>query len=123
MPLADPGVWNLTIYAGATFSRRATPSGTPWNLTGYNARAQLRETYPSADPVVTLGTAAGTATITLGGTAGWVQVDMDATTTAYLGSVYDQATKTVVWDLELVNGSDVTKFCIGNVTILPEATR
>lgn len=123
MPLADPGVWNLTIYAGATFSKRATPSGSPWNLTGYNARAMLRESYPAGTAVVTLGTAAGTATITLGGTAGWVQVDLDAATTAYLGSAYEQVARTLVWDLELVNGADVTKFCYGNVQVQPEATR
>ena len=81
MPLADPGVWNLTIYAGATFSRRATPSGTPWNLTGYNARAQLRETYPSADPVVTSELPQERQPSRSAAPRAGSRVDMDATTT------------------------------------------
>jgi hypothetical protein len=123
MPLADPGIWNITINAGATFSQRATPSGTPWNLTGYNARAMIRQDYTSTLPLLTLGTAAGTAVITLGGTAGWVQVDIDATTTATIGSTVGLAGATYVWDLELVSGSDVTRFCYGAAIITPEATR
>jgi hypothetical protein len=123
MPLADPGIWNITINAGATFSQRATPSGTPWDLTGYNARAMIRQDYTSTLPLLTLGTAAGTAVITLGGTAGWVQVDIDATTTATIGSTVGLAGATYVWDLELVSGSDVTRFCYGAAIITPEATR
>lgn len=123
MPLADPGIWNITINAGATFSQRATPSGTPWNLTGYNARAMIRQDYTSTLPLLTMGTAAGTAVITLGGTAGWVQVDIDATTTATMGSTVGLAGAVYVWDLELVSGSDVTRFCYGVATITPEATR
>lgn len=127
MPLANsPGAWNLDIYAGATFSLRATPSGTAWDLTGYDARAKLRVNYASA-PVLTLGTAAGTAVISLGGTAGWVQLDVDATTTATLGSALDIYTTNtsaqLVWDLELVNGADVTRFAQGIVTVWPESTR
>lgn len=124
MPLANsPGTWNLNIYAGATFSTRATPSGTPWNLTGYNARAMLRSDYTASTAVLTLGTAAGSAVITLGGTAGWVQLDIDATTTAALGSAYSNVVTPLVWDLELVNGTDVTRFAQGLATIYPEATR
>ena len=123
MPLATPGVWNITIEAGKTFSERATPTGTPWNLTGYNARAMIRTDYPSVTPILTLGTAAGTAVISLGGTAGWVQVDIDATTTAAMGSAAGYLTASYVWDLELVNGADVTGFCKGIVALNPEATR
>jgi hypothetical protein len=123
MPLADPGIWNIVINAGATFSQRATPSGTPWNLSGYNARATIRETYTSSSPILTLGTAAGSAVISLGGTAGWVQVDIDATTTAAMGSAAGNQAVQYVWDLELVNGADVTRFCQGVVTVSPEATR
>lgn len=129
MPLANPGIWNITVYAGATFSERATPSGTatPWNLTGYNARATFRESYAGTASILTLGTAAGSAVITLGGTAGWVQVDIDAPTTAALGSAAGNVGASYVWDLELVNGTavtaDVTRFCYGIVTLSPEATR
>ena len=123
MPLANPGNWNITIYAGATFSERATPSGTPWDLTGYDARAMIRQNYTAGSALLTLGTAAGSAVISLGGTAGWVQVDIDAATTAALGSAAGNEPAQYVWDLELVNGADVTRFCYGLVTISPEATR
>lgn len=127
MPLANPGNWNLTMYAGATFSERATPSGTPWDLTGYDARAQFRESYTAGTALLTLGTAAGSAVITLGGTAGYVQLDVTAATTAALGSaagVYTSGSPvSLVWDLELVNGADVTRFAYGLVTVSPEVTR
>lgn len=127
MPLANPGVWNITLYAGATFSERATPSGTPWDLTGYSARATIRETYAGTAAILTLGTAAGSAVISLGGTAGWVQVDIDAPTTAAIGAAAAYEPVSYVWDLELVNGTavnaDVTRFCYGIVSVSPEATR
>ena len=123
MPLADPGIWNLTIPAGATFTQRATPSGTPWDLSGYDARATIRETYTSTGTVLSLGTAAGSAVISLGGTAGWVQVDITAATTAAIGAAAGNETAQYVWDLELVNGADVTRFCQGIVTVTPESTR
>lgn len=128
MPLANsPGAWSLDLYAGMTFTTRATPSGTPWDLTGYDARAQFRESYTAGSAVLTLGTAAGSAVITLGGTAGYVQVDITAATTAALGSalgVYSTGqAASLVWDLELVNGADVTQFARGLVQVYPEATR
>lgn len=123
MPLAKAGIWNIAIEAGATFSERATPSGTPWNLTGYDARAMIRSSYTAASPALTLGTAAGSAVITLGGTAGWVQVDITAAATSAMGSALAYEPGEYVWDLELVNGADVTRFCYGVVSITPEATR
>lgn len=128
MPLANsPGSWSLDVYAGMTFSQRATPSGTPWDLSGYDARAQFRTDYTAGTALLTLGTAAGSAVISLGGTAGWVQVDMTAATTAALGSACGVYTSgqaaSLVWDLELVSGSDVTQFARGLVTVWPEATR
>lgn len=121
MPLADPGIWNLTIYAGTTFTVRATPSGTPWDLTGYTARAKARTTYDNATALLDIDTTGGE--ITLGGAAGWVQIDLDATTTAALGVSVGHTRTQLVWDLELVNGADVTQFARGVLTIEPEATR
>jgi hypothetical protein len=122
MPLFDPGTWNLTIYAGATYSKRATQAGTAViDFTGYDARAAIRESYPAGSAILTLGTAAGSAVITCG--TGYVQLDIDATTTAALGSAAGYETAQYVWDLELVDGADVTRFAQGVVTVLPEATR
>jgi hypothetical protein len=122
MPYFDPGVWNLDIPAGATYSKRATQSGTAViDFTGLDARAKVRETYTDTDVILSMGTAAGSAVITLG--SGYVQVDIDATTTAALGSAAGWVPVQYVWDLEIVNGVDVTRFSQGIFSISPEATR
>lgn len=122
MPYFTPGNWSPTVYAGATFSERATQSGTAVvDFTGLDARAKVRETYPDTDVILSMGTAAGSAVITLG--SGYVQVDIDATTTAALGSAAGWVPVQYVWDLEIVNGVDVTRFCQGVFSISPEATR
>lgn len=125
MPLASKaGLWNLTVEAGATFTERATPSGTPWDLTNYSARAMARVTYPATETLFSLTDGAG---ITLGGTDGWVQVDLTSEQTTAIGEALAFVEATVVWDLELVlDGSDpedVTRFAQGVVTVSPEATR
>lgn len=125
MPLASrAGLWNLTVEAGATFTERATPSGTPWDLTNYSARAMARVTYPATSTLFSLTDGAG---ITLGGAAGWVQVDLTSEQTTAIGEALAFVEATVVWDLELVlDGSDpedVTRFAQGVVTVSPEATR
>lgn len=120
MPLADPGSVTIDVHAGATFSKRWTPTGTPWNLTGYTARSKFRTEYTSSTSLLDLADGTG---ITLGGTAGWVQIDLTATQTASLGAAVAHAETVLVFDLELVNGSDVTRFCNGLATVYPESTR
>jgi hypothetical protein len=118
-PIVDnPGTYNFSIYAGATFARTLT-LGTAIDLSAYDGRMMLRESYTAGSAVLSLGTASG---ITLG-TAGTIEIDItDAQTTA-LGSAAGNATTQYVYDLELDDGTDVTRLLQGVATIFPEATR
>jgi hypothetical protein len=110
---------NITIEQGATFRLNITwndSNGSPINLTGYTARMQVRKKHTSPDPpLLTFTTENGA--ITLGGAAGTIAVVGLATLTD------DVDVKTGVYDLELVNGTEVTRLIEGAVTITPEVTR
>jgi hypothetical protein len=76
---------------------------------------QVRETYDSLTPVLSLTSGSG---ITLGGTVGSIILEANATATAALDSGQ------YVYDLELVtNGGYVTRLLEGNFTVDPEVTR
>jgi hypothetical protein len=118
----DPGPLSFTIQCGSTFTRRWTPSGTPWDLTGFTAEAQARLAHPDAEPIINLSTADGT--ITLGDDEGWFQFDISAD----LSNGYDTAVgyklTRLVWDLELIDGDgDPTRVAEGIITLKPNATR
>lgn len=108
--------YDITIEQGATFTLSLlwkTSGGTPIDLTGYTARMQIRSSVSSTTILADLTSAAG---ITLGGVAGTIDVEIPATQTATM-------TKGGVYDLELVNGSVVTRFVYGNVSFSKEVTR
>jgi|LakMenE18May11ns_1017448.scaffolds.fasta_scaffold9838492_2 hypothetical protein len=112
-----PATLNLNCWQGATFDYNLTwtLNGTAVNLTGYSARMQVRETYDSTTPVISLTSGTG---ITLGGTAGSILLDISATTTAGVPSGQ------YVYDLELVtSGGYVTRLLEGNFNVDPEVTR
>lgn len=122
MPITnEPGLWNWTIYAGQTLSRSLTvTSGTAAvNLTGYTAALMARTDYPAGSAVLSLGTA----NITLGGTAGTITINQTAAQTAAIGSALAYVPTSLVYDLELTTGADVTRLLQGVVVIQPEATR
>ena len=52
--MQEPGYLDLNCYQGATFDYMLTwtTGGTAVNLTGFNARMQVRETYDSTTPVM-----------------------------------------------------------------------
>lgn len=111
------GEYDLVIEQGATFSQRITykvPAGTPVDLTGYTARLQLRKT-PSSPITLSLTTENGG--ITLGGAAGTIDLAVTATASAAL------AADVYVYDLELVNGSTVTRLLEGSATVSREVTK
>jgi len=93
--------------------------GSPIDLTGYQARMQVRAKYASPDPpALDLSTAAGS--IVLGGAAGTIQAKATAEMTAGL------TIKRGVYDLELVPPSgedDAFRLTEGVVTVTPEVTR
>ncbi len=111
------GIINLTINQGATFVLPITvtelqPDGEtylPMNLTGYTARAQIRAQYSSA-------TAVSFAFSALDST-GIFEATLTAVQTAAL------AAGDYVWDLELVQGSEVLRLLEGKVKVRPEVTK
>jgi hypothetical protein len=124
-----PNVYNLqnkTIANSNSTSFSVTNSATgiyisggiatvPMNLTGYTARLQVRSLPSDPDAVLTLTTENGGITITP--LTGFVAVTASATQTGAI----DEGT--YVYDIELVNGSIVTRLAQGQVVVSPEVTR
>jgi hypothetical protein len=111
------GVVNFVCPQGSTFRRTLTwkTGVTPINLTGYSARMQVRETHDSSTVVASITSGNG---ITLGGSAGTIELYLSNTTTANIRSgLY-------VYDLEVVapNG-DVSRLIEGKFEVTPEVTR
>lgn len=110
----------LKIYQGATFRKvvtwKAGQPPQPVNLTGCTARMQIREKVASPTAYITLTTANGG--ITLGGTAGTVEIYIPDETTAsftWTTGVYDL-------EIEYANG-EVRRLLSGPVSVSPEVTR
>lgn len=113
------GTYDFTIKQGETFNRTITYYSdeglTSVDLTDCTARMQLRLTKDAASPLLELTTENGR--ITLGGSAGTISLAIVASDTAAL--TFD----TAVYDLELVDGSTVTRLLEGNVSLNKEVTR
>lgn len=120
---------DLAIDAGSTFTFRLTwwtdaERTSAVDLTGYTARMQVRAASdvspsPPGTPLVDLTSGAG---ITLGGVAGTIVVVIPAATTAALTPA-DELAEAYRYDLEVVNGSVVTRLVEGFVSVSPEVTR
>ncbi len=110
------GKLNIVIDQGATYSQAITwkDSNGVIDNTGYSARMQARATVPSASTVVSLTDGSG---ITLGGADGIITIALTATETAGITE------GKYVYDLELVNGSDVYRVVMGTFTVRGEVTR
>ena len=119
--MTKPAKTKLTIYQGATFRKRLTwtgpaPTRTPIDLTGCEARMQVRPDIESATVLVELNTTNGG--ITLGGVVG--TVDLYLTDEASAAFTWTSG----VWDLEITHPSDeVTRLAYGPVNVSPEVTR
>lgn len=111
-----PGKLNLTCPQGSTFDKTLTYKidDSAVNLTGYDARLQVREFHYSDDAVISLSAGSG---ITLGGSAGTIQVLLDASTTEDLNP------GNYVYDLELVVSGTVTRLVEGKFVVTPEVTK
>ena len=112
-----PGKYNIVCPQGSTFTKRFTYhiDESPVNLTVYTARMQVRETHSSEAKVFDLTTENGG--IILGGSLGTINLTISATNTAAV------VAKDYVYDLELVNGSVVTRIVEGKFIVTPEVTR
>jgi hypothetical protein len=113
--MVEPGIYNITCPQGATFSRRFTYSigGTAVNLGGYTAALQVREQYDTT-PVLSLTSGSG---ITLGGTAGTIDVVVASTASAAITAGQ------YLYDLELTTSGTVTRLLQGVWVHTPEVTR
>jgi hypothetical protein len=112
------GTHNFLCEQGATFTREITwldSEGVPVNLTNYTARMQVRATASAASTLISLTSSGGD--ITLGGTAGTINITISATATAGV------AAGCYVYDLELVDGTTVYRILQGDFTVDAEVTR
>lgn len=99
------------------------------DLTGYSARMQIRPSYDSSTITESLSTANGEISINTSSSS--ISLNLPAERTALikvdLGSGFLGAGKppktTYVYDLELINGEDVSKLMYGNVNVYGEVTR
>lgn len=114
----SPGLLNLTFSQGATWKLALTytnAQGVPVNLTNYTARMQARSSYDSTAVALNLTSGSG---ITLGGTAGSINLLVAASTTATIGAAQ------YVYDMELISDSnEVTRLLEGTLVVTPEVTR
>ena len=111
------GKYNITANQGETFNFSFTIStnSTPWDLTGYTARMQVRTTVEATDKLLDLTTTSG---ITLGGAAGTVAITVSATSMSALISGRH------VYDIEVVSGGGtVTRILEGKFVVKAEVTR
>jgi hypothetical protein len=111
-----PGRYNITAYQGATYDLSLSWSigGTAVNLTNYTAAMQVREAYDATTPVLSLTNGSG---ITLGGTAGTIDISVSANT---MGSI---VAGQYLYDLELNSGSAITRLVQGIFNIEAQVTR
>lgn len=113
---------DLTIEKGSTFERvftwktknPTTGALTPVDLSGYNARAMMREDYDSPEPFVSLSTGNG---IEINLDTNEITLTIPATTTTSI------LAERGYWDLEMVTGETVIRLLEGRVKIKPEVTR
>lgn len=111
------GKYNIKVEQGATFILDFTikTGSTPWNLTGYSARMQVRT---SVNASTTLLSITNSNYITLGGSAGTVAISVPASMTD------DLIAGRHVYDFELVSsGGQVWRVLEGKFTVSPEVTR
>lgn len=104
---------DLCIYQGDTFAQIVVVTnadGTPADLTGYTARAQMRRAVADTEPEIAL---------TIGVTIQSPNILLDIPNTATTG-----LSGTYKWDLELTTPTNAVMTILqGSVNITPEVTR
>jgi hypothetical protein len=111
------GTLNLIIEQGATFSRvlNVLQNDIAFNLTGYDARMQIRSQINSSTTLISLAIGSG---ITIVGASGQITITISAAATAVLS--FDSA----YYDLEIISPSGVvTRLLQGIVELSREVTR
>ena len=108
-----PGHANLEIMQGDTYTlgvQVRNSNGTPADITGYTAIAQIRRASAGADSVVA-------AEFTCAVTSPLVNISLTPAQTVTLAGQY-------VWDLEITSPTDVvTTILAGRVRVMAEVSR
>lgn len=114
--MIKPGRYNITAYQGATYNLNLTWStdSVPTDLTNYSSAMQVRVTPNASTAAVSLTNGTG---ITLGGTAGTIDVTIDATTMSGISAGQ------YVYDLELDSGETVYRLLQGTFQVEAEVTK
>jgi hypothetical protein len=103
---------NIVIDAGTTFStdlNLTDQNGDPLNLTGYTANSQMRRWYTSSNSV--------TFTTSINASSGVVTLFLDANTTSTIWP------GRYVYDVDINNGTTISRVVEGIVTVTPAVTR
>jgi hypothetical protein len=104
---------NLVIDQGSTYSSNVVLTddyGDPRDLTGYTANSQIRKWYTSSNATASFTTSINTA-------AGVITLNLTANQTSSIEA------GRYVYDVEIANGSVVTRVVEGIVTVTPQVTR
>jgi hypothetical protein len=112
-----PGRINFLCPQGSTFNKTITYKieNVPVNLTGYSSRLQVRETHYDTSTIISLTNGSG---ITLGGSAGTINILISASATAAFNP------GNWVYDLEVQSGNGtVDRLIEGSFIVSPEVTR
>lgn len=114
--MINPGNYDIACPQGATYSKSflVKIATVPWNLTGYTAAMQVRESADADTILLSLTSGSG---ITLGGTAGTIDLLISATDTAGVPA------GSYSYDLELNSGTEVTRLLEGSFNVSGQVTR
>jgi hypothetical protein len=114
-----PGKLNLLCPQGSTFTRNLIYKldETPINLTGYNARLQVREFSYSPEFVLGFDSSESLDNIYTGGSSGTIDIYIQPELTKGL------VPGKYVYDLEIYTSSNVYRILQGNFTVTAEVTR
>lgn len=112
-----PGKYNIVCPQGSTFQQQLIYKidDVVVDLTGYDARMQVREKHTSKSSVLDLNVSNGGLAVD---SQGAIDITISATTTAAL------IAKEYVYDIEIISsGSVVTRLLEGRFMVTPEVTR
>ena len=113
--MSYPAEHPLKLRQGDTYKRTLTwvVNRVPVNLTGYDARLQIRESADDSTPALDASDY-----LTLGGAAGTIEVEIPASETS------DLDPGRYVYDLEVESGGgEITTLIAGSLTVTAEVTR
>lgn len=115
--MATAGIYNFIMDQGSTYTVQMVyldPNGNPIDLTGCTAKMQLRLQY--GDPTAALTLTTGGGGIVIDGPTGTINITATDEQTLVLEPTF------YVYDLDIIDGSVITRLVQGQVTVRPEVT-